>query len=82
MFDNLSYKARRRLALLVLVVGMPLYIIVAVTLVNMLGRPHFLVEVLIYVVLGFAWMMPFKGLFKGVGKPDPDAPPIEWDDEA
>lgn len=81
MFEKLSYKARRRWALVVLVVGMPIYIVVAVTLVNMLGRPHIAVEFLIYVGLGFAWILPFKGLFKGVGKPDPEAEPPKWDDE-
>ena len=39
MFEKLSYKARRRWALVVLVIGMPVYIVVAVTLVNMLDRP-------------------------------------------
>ncbi len=82
MFDKLSYKARRRLALLVLCVGMPLYIVVAVNVVNALGQPHFLIAPFIYIVLGFIWVWPFKGLFKGIGKPDPDAPPITWDDEA
>ncbi len=81
MFENLSYKARRRWALVVLVIGMPVYIVVAVTLVNMLGRPHIAVEFFIYVALGFAWILPFKGLFKGIGKPDPDAEPPKWDDE-
>ncbi|NBR88643.1 MAG: DUF2842 domain-containing protein, partial [Rhodobacteraceae bacterium] len=35
----LSYKARKRLALLILVVGMPAYVVVAVSVVNMLERP-------------------------------------------
>jgi predicted membrane channel-forming protein YqfA (hemolysin III family) len=81
MFDNLSFKARRWLALLVLVVGMPLYIVVCVTVVNWLERPPLLLELVIYVALGLVWIFPFKGLFKGIGKPDPDAPPVTWDDE-
>ena len=81
MFENLSYKARRRWALVVLVIGMPVYIVVSVTLVNMLDRPNIVVEFLIYVGLGFAWILPFKGLFKGIGKPDPEAEPPKWDDE-
>ncbi|MBN2631439.1 MAG: DUF2842 domain-containing protein [Rhodobacteraceae bacterium] len=71
----LSYKARRRVALLVLVVGLPAYIVVAVTLVNMIERPSFLMELAIYVGLGFLWMLPLRQVFLGVGQPDPDAAP-------
>ncbi|MEZ5715468.1 MAG: DUF2842 domain-containing protein [Paracoccaceae bacterium] len=73
MFDKLSYKARRRWALVVLVVGMPLYVVACVTVVNMIGRPPIAVEFLVYVALGLAWILPFRGLFRGIGKPDPEA---------
>jgi hypothetical protein len=69
----LSYKARRRLSLLILVVGLPIYILLAVLLVSLLPRPNVLVELLIYVVLGIAWALPFKNIFRGVGQADPDA---------
>lgn len=81
MFEKLSYKARKRWALVVLVVGMPVYIVLAVTLVNALGRPHIAVEFLVYVGLGFAWIFPFKGLFKGIGQADPDGEAPKWDDD-
>ena len=85
MFDNLSFKMRRWLVLLVLLVGMPLYIVAAVSAVGWLegvfGRLPLLVELIVYVGLWLAWIFPFKGLFKGIGKPDPDAAPIKWDDE-
>ena len=69
---QLSYKARRRWSLVILLIGLPLYIVAAVNVVDMLGRPSILVELLVYVVLGFLWMMPFKFVFKGIGKEDPD----------
>ncbi len=69
----LSYKARRRWALLILLVGLPLYIVVAVTVMNLLGRPPIWVEFLIYTALGVLWALPFKTVFKGVGQGDPDA---------
>ena len=69
----LKYKTRRRLALLLLLVGLPLYIIAAIALVNWLDRPHIAVEFLVYVGLGVLWALPFKAVFKGIGKPDPDA---------
>ena len=69
----LSYKPRRRLSLLILLVGMPLYIVVAVTLVNLLERPPFWLELIIYVLLGFLWILPFKAVFTGIGQVDPEA---------
>ncbi len=68
----LSYKARKRWSLLLLVVGLPVYIIVAVTLVGLLERPSFVLELLIYLGLGVVWALPFKFLFKGIGQADPD----------
>ncbi|PVH30496.1 DUF2842 domain-containing protein [Pararhodobacter oceanensis] len=69
----LSHKARKRWTLLALCVGMPLYIVAAVTLVGWLPRMHVLVELLLYVVLGIVWIFPLKPLIRGVGKPDPEA---------
>ncbi|CUH76411.1 DUF2842 domain-containing protein [Tropicibacter naphthalenivorans] len=68
----LSYKARRRWSLVILLVGLPLYIVAAVTVVNLLDRPSILLELLVYVGLGFLWAMPFKFVFRGVGQADPD----------
>ncbi|EPX82229.1 DUF2842 domain-containing protein [Salipiger mucosus] len=70
----LKHKTRKRLSILLLVVWLPLYIVAAVSLVNALSRPPILVELLVYVGLGFLWALPFKFVFKGVGQPDPDAP--------
>ncbi|MEY4871355.1 MAG: hypothetical protein RLZZ563_685 [Pseudomonadota bacterium] len=75
----LSYKTRRRLSLLILVVGLPLYIVVAVTVVGLIDRPSIWLELLIYIGLGIVWAMPFKAVFKGVGQPDPDAPDSSQD---
>ena len=68
----LSYKARRRLSLLILLVGLPLYIVVAVSVIALFDRPSILVEVLVYVSLGVLWAFPFKYVFRGVGQADPD----------
>ncbi len=71
----MSWKARRRWALFALVVALPLYIVVAVNVIDLFDRPPFLLELVIYVVLGFLWALPLKRLFRGVSQPDPDAPP-------
>jgi len=71
----LSYKTRRWLSLLILLIGLPLYVIIAITILNLLGRPNILIELLVYLVLGIAWALPFKSVFKGIGQPDPAADP-------
>ena len=69
----LSYKARRRWSLVILLIGLPIYIVVAVTVMNALPRLPLLVEFLIYVLLGVLWVLPFKFVFRGIGREDPDA---------
>ncbi len=68
----MNLKTRKRLSLLILVVGMPLYVVAAVTLVNWMdvrfGRQPILIEVGIYVMLGFLWILPFKRVFSGIGR--------------
>ena len=68
----LSYKARRRCSLVILLVGLPVYIVAAVTVSNLLDRPAMLVELAIYIGLGVVWALPFKYIFKGIGQADPD----------
>ena len=68
----LSYKARRRWSLIILLVGLPVYIMVCVILTNLLPRPNIILEFIIYVVLGIIWIFPFKKIFLGVGQVDPN----------
>lgn len=70
----LSYKSRRRLSLLALVIGLPLYIVAAVTIVAQFDRPHPVLELGVYIGLGILWAVALKPVFMGVGKADPDAP--------
>jgi len=70
--SGLSYAARRRWSLVILLLGLPAYAVLAVTVMNWLDRPAIWVELLIYVVLGIAWALPFRFIFRGVGKEDPD----------
>jgi len=69
----MKFKTRKRLALAVLLIGLPVYIVVAVTLVNMLERPpHLVVELALYIGLGVLWALPLRRLFLGIARPDPD----------
>ncbi|MFT4715659.1 MAG: hypothetical protein ACI861_002694 [Paracoccaceae bacterium] len=69
----LSYKTRRRLSVLILLFGLPAYIVAAIVLVAQFDRPPFILELVIYVVLGIVWILPFKFVFRGVGQPDPES---------
>ena len=73
----LGYRTRRRLSLLILLVGLPLYIVAAVSLADWLsaryGRLPILAEVAVYLGLGFLWALPFRFVFRGVGKADPES---------
>ena len=71
----LSYKARRRWALVILLIGLPVYVVVATTVVNLFERPPVFVELLIYIALGIVWALPFRAIFRGIGQADPDAAP-------
>ena len=69
----MRWRARRRWALLILLVAMPLYVVAAVSLVGLFERPGILVELGIYVGLGVLWALPFRFVFRGVGREDPAA---------
>lgn len=75
----LSYKARRRWSLFLLLVFMPAYIVLAVTIMTNLPRLPLVLEFIVYVILGIAWAIPFRFVFLGVGQADPDAPPEDED---
>jgi Protein of unknown function (DUF2842) len=56
----------------VLLIGLPAYIVAAVNVVALFDRPPFWVELLVYVGLGMLWAVPLKFVFKGIGQVDPD----------
>ncbi|HSF95601.1 MAG TPA: DUF2842 domain-containing protein [Thermohalobaculum sp.] len=68
----MKYRTRRILSLILLLVWLPLYIVAAVTVTGWFDRPHILLELAIYAGLGFLWALPFRRIFQGVGREDPD----------
>ena len=68
----LSHRAKKRWSILILVVGLPVYIVLAVTIVNLFDRPPIWLELIVYVGLGILWALPFKKVFLGVGQADPE----------
>ncbi|GAA5071107.1 DUF2842 domain-containing protein [Roseibacterium beibuensis] len=69
----LSYKARKRWSLVILLVGLPAYIAAAWFVISLFDRPPIWVELVVYVALGFVWAFPFRTVFRGVGQADPEA---------
>ena len=72
---RLSRAARVRWALLVLLVGLPLYVVAAVSLMNALPRLPLWGELLAYIGLGLIWIWPLKRLFLGLARAE--SPPEE-----
>jgi len=68
----MTYRARRIVSLLLLLVWLPLYVVAAVSVTGWFDRPHILFEVAIYAGLGFLWALPFRRVFRGVGREDPE----------
>lgn len=68
---GMSLTLRKRLAILLLLVGLPVYIVVAVNVVELFDRPHPALELLVFVVLGIVWAFPFRTLFRGVAAAPP-----------
>ena len=68
----MDLKTRKRWSLVILLIGLPLYIVVAVSLVNWMdrtwGRQPILIELAVYVALGILWALPFRKVFTGIGK--------------
>ena len=68
----LNYRQKKIFSLIILLVWLPAYIIIVLNAINFLDRPSILIELLIYVIAGVLWALPFKFIFKGVGKSEKD----------
>lgn len=68
----MDLKARKRLSILILVLGLPEYIIIVWMVLGWLGdtygRLPFWAELPVFVGLGIVWILPFKRVFSGIGK--------------
>lgn len=77
--STLSYRARKRLALLILAVGIPVWVVVWVTVIDWAnarwGRLPLWAELAVFVGLGLLWAIPCRKIFTGIGQPDPGAGP-------
>ena len=56
---------------MILLIGLPLYVGLVVTLMSLFSEVPALVELIIYVFFGVAWAFPTKFIFRGIGQSDP-----------
>ena len=63
-----SYRLKKFLAILVLLLWLPFYIVLVLNILALFERPSLVIELLVYVIAGVLWALPFKALFKGVGQ--------------
>lgn len=68
----MSYRLRRILSVVVLLVALPVYVVIVISVMALFERPPFIIELIIYVALGVVWAFPLKSIFMGVGQEDPD----------
>ena len=68
----MDLKTRKRLSLLILLLGLPGYLVIAWMLLAWIddswGRLPLWAEFLVVVGLGIVWILPFRGIFRGIGK--------------
>lgn len=68
----MNLKTRKRLSLLILIIGLPGYIAVAWMLLAYVndrwGRLPIWAEGLLVMFLGIVWILPFRRVFSGIGK--------------
>lgn len=69
----LGYRARRRWALAILLIGLPAYVVAAVSLIAWLPELPGWGLLLVYVGVGLVWVLPLKFVFRGIGQADPEA---------
>lgn len=65
----MTLRTRKLLGSIVLMLWMITFSLLAMAVIGkMPARPHFLLELIMYVVLGFAWILPLKPVFIWMGK--------------
>ncbi len=68
----MDLKTRKRWSLVLLLVWLPIWVVIAVSLMNWLdarfGRMPIWAEVPVYFGLAIVWALPFRRVFRGVGR--------------
>ncbi len=65
----LSNRSKRRWSLFVLLIWLPFYIFVAISVLALIGDINKWLQIPLYLFLGIAWALPFKSVLTGIGRP-------------
>ncbi len=69
---KMSYNSRRILSLLILLFGLPMYVICVVSGMAFLHNLPMYLELILYIFFGIIWVFPVKFIFKGIGQKNPE----------
>lgn len=64
----MTLRTRKLVGSIAIFVWMIVFSLLAMAIIGKMGRPPFLLELLMYVILGFAWILPLKPVFIWMGK--------------
>ena len=64
----MTLRTRKLVGSIVLFAWMIVFALIAMALIGKMGRPPFLLELLMYITLGFVWIVPLKPLLIWMGK--------------
>jgi hypothetical protein len=56
---------------------LPVYIVIAITILALIGDLNKYLAIIVYAVLGVAWAFPFKFVFQGIGKTEDGKKEVE-----
>lgn len=69
----MGLRSRKLIGTLAIFVWMVVFSLIVVAVIGRFDRPHFVIEIVMYAVLGFGWIIPLKPIFVWMGKaPRPD----------
>lgn len=64
----MGLRTRKLLGSMAIALWLLVFCLIAMAVIGQFERPHVLVEVVLYAVLGFAWILPLKPIFVWMGK--------------
>lgn len=69
----MGLRSRKFFGTLAIFAWMVVFSLTVMAVLGSLERPHFVIEIALYAVLGFGWILPLKPVFVWMGKaPRPD----------
>lgn len=64
----MGLRSRKLVGTLAIFAWMVIFSLTVMAVMGRLDRPHFVVEIVVYAVLGLGWILPLKPIFVWMGK--------------